>query len=282
MSEGQKEKQTTILENVSSVLEDVTEDIGKNFDSISKNVSEQMDNNKEQLKKLFNMNSNSGKNEDDSSKKEDDSEDENINDDIKKSQGEEDDNKVSKEIDINENDKDSDDEDQDKDIDEEDQEDEEDEEEEEENKDSEDEEKKDQEESESEDEDEEKLQKFDVDMTNNIITNSHPESILHNNDEVQKMSLVSRDNNGIIIDKLHKTIPIMTKFEKTKILGERCKQLQSGSEPFIDIADEGYLDEYLIATRELEAKKIPFIIRRPLPNGGSEYWDIRDLEILYN
>ena len=282
MSEGQKEKQTTILENVSSVLEDVTEDIGKNIDSISKNVSEQMDNNKEQLKKLFNMNSNSGKNEDDSSKKEDDSEDENINDDIKKSQGEEDDNKVSKEIDINENDKDSDDEDQDKDIDEEDQEDEEDEEEEEENKDSEDEEKKDQEESESEDEDEEKLQKFDVDMTNNIITNSHPESILHNNDEVQKMSLVSRDNNGIIIDKLHKTIPIMTKFEKTKILGERCKQLQSGSEPFIDIADEGYLDEYLIATRELEAKKIPFIIRRPLPNGGSEYWDIRDLEILYN
>ena len=281
MSEGQKEKQTTILENVSSVLEDVTEDIGKNIDSISKNVSEQMDNNKEQLKKLFNMNSNSGKNEDDSSKKEDDSEDENVKDDSKKSQGEEDDNKVSKEIDTNEDDKDSDDEDQDKDIDEEDQEDEEDEEEE--DKDSEDEEEEDEEESESESEseDEEKLQKFDVDMTNNIITNSHPESILHNNDEVQKMSLVSRDNNGIIIDKLHKTIPIMTKFEKTKILGERCKQLQSGSEPFIDIADEGYLDEYLIATRELEAKKIPFIIRRPLPNGGSEYWDIRDLEILY-
>ena len=73
----------------------------------------------------------------------------------------------------------------------------------------------------------------------------------------------------------------MTKFEKTKILGERCKQLQSGSEPFIDIDEDGYLDEYLIATRELEAKKIPFIIRRPLPNGGSEYWDIRDLEILY-
>ena len=64
----------------------------------------------------------------------------------------------------------------------------------------------------------------------------------------------------------------MTKFEKTKILGERCKQLQCGSLPFVDIEDgEGY-NEYLIANRELQEKKIPFIIRRPLPNGGSEYY----------
>ena len=246
MSEGQKEKQSNILENVSSILEDVTEDIGKNIDSISKNVSEQMDSNKEQLKKLFNMNSNSGNNEGGDNKNDDDSGgNENIKDVGDDNDSGEDDDKDSGEDD----DKDS----------------------------GEDEE----EESESEDDDEEKLQKFDVNMTNNIITNSHPESILHNNDEVQKMTSVSRDDNGIIIDKLHKTIPIMTKFEKTKILGERCKQLQSGSEPFIDIDEDGYLDEYLIATRELEAKKIPFIIRRPLPNGGSEYWDIRDLEILY-
>ena len=238
MSEGQKEKQSNILENVSSILEDVTEDIGKNIDSISKNVSEQMDSNKEQLKKLFNMNSNSGNNEGGDNKNDDDSGgNENIKDVGDDKDSGEDDDKDSGEDE--------------------------------------------EEESESEDDDEEKLQKFDVNMTNNIITNSHPESILHNNDEVQKMTYVSRDDNGIIIDKLHKTIPIMTKFEKTKILGERCKQLQSGSEPFIDIDEDGYLDEYLIATRELEAKKIPFIIRRPLPNGGSEYWDIRDLEILY-
>ena len=31
---------------------------------------------------------------------------------------------------------------------------------------------------------------------------------------------------------------------------------------------------------EFEQKKIPFIVRRPLPNGGSEYWKLRDLEIL--
>ena len=35
-----------------------------------------------------------------------------------------------------------------------------------------------------------------------------------------------------------------------------------------------------IAEKELEAKKIPFIIRRPIPNGGSEYWKVSDLEML--
>jgi DNA-directed RNA polymerase subunit K/omega len=40
------------------------------------------------------------------------------------------------------------------------------------------------------------------------------------------------------------------------------------------------IDAYLIALKELEEKKIPFIIKRPLPNGVIEYWRISDLEIL--
>ena len=40
------------------------------------------------------------------------------------------------------------------------------------------------------------------------------------------------------------------------------------------------IDGYLIALKELEQKKIPFIIQRPLPNGKSEYWRLRDLEQL--
>ena len=35
-----------------------------------------------------------------------------------------------------------------------------------------------------------------------------------------------------------------------------------------------------LPNKELEEKKIPFIIRRPLPNGGSEYWNVSDLELL--
>jgi hypothetical protein len=44
--------------------------------------------------------------------------------------------------------------------------------------------------------------------------------------------------------------------------------------------DPTILDGYLIALKELEEKRLPFIIQRPLPNGGSEYWRIADLEML--
>jgi DNA-directed RNA polymerase subunit K/omega len=49
--------------------------------------------------------------------------------------------------------------------------------------------------------------------------------------------------------------------------------------PFVKVP-EGVIDGYLIALKELEEKKIPFIIRRPLPNRGSEYWHLEDLQII--
>ena len=41
------------------------------------------------------------------------------------------------------------------------------------------------------------------------------------------------------------------------------------------------IDGYTIAVREFEAKKLPFIICRPMPNGAMEYWKLRDLEIVH-
>ena len=101
----------------------------------------------------------------------------------------------------------------------------------------------------------------------------------HNYDEVNILSTVVRNENGIIIDPLHKTLPFITKYEKARILGERAKQLNSGAKPFIDV-EPTVIDGYLIALKEYEQKKIPFILRRPLPNGGCEYWRMKDLEIL--
>ena len=90
---------------------------------------------------------------------------------------------------------------------------------------------------------------------------------------------VQRNKDNIIVDDLHKTIPMLTKYEKTRILGQRAKQINDGATPFVKIP-ENVIDGYLIAIRELEEKKIPFIIRRPLPNRGSEYWMVEDLEIV--
>jgi len=73
--------------------------------------------------------------------------------------------------------------------------------------------------------------------------------------------------------------PILTKYEKTRILGLRTKQLNDGAPPLIKLS-ENIIDSYLIAEMELKEKKIPYIIQRPLPNGNSEYWALEDLEIL--
>ena len=90
---------------------------------------------------------------------------------------------------------------------------------------------------------------------------------------------MARNKNGNIIDPLHKTTHILTKYEKTRILGQRAKQINAGAKPFVEVK-EGIIDGYIIALKELELKKIPFIIKRPIPNGGFEYWYVSDLEIL--
>lgn len=127
--------------------------------------------------------------------------------------------------------------------------------------------------------DEEYLQKFDENIRQNIIEDYHPELKQHNDDEVEALSKIVRSSDGTIIDAFHKTLPFLTKYEKARILGERAKQINAGAKPFINI-ENTLIDGYLIALRELEEKKIPFIIRRPLPHGGSEYWKLADLEIL--
>jgi DNA-directed RNA polymerases I, II, and III subunit RPABC2 len=106
----------------------------------------------------------------------------------------------------------------------------------------------------------------------------HPELTSINYKELLLLSKVKKDKDGNIIDNIHKTLPILTKYEKTKILGQRAKQIEEGHQPFIKI--DNIIDHYTIAQMELEQNKIPFIIRRPIPNGQSEYWRVQDLLIL--
>jgi len=123
------------------------------------------------------------------------------------------------------------------------------------------------------------LQKFDNELRENYIVENHAESKVHNYEEVKALSRVVRDGRGIIVDPLHKTNPILTKYEMTRVLGQRAKQLDSGAKAFVKVP-LNVIDGYFIAMIELEQKKIPFIIKRPLPNGGVEYWNVSDLEIL--
>lgn len=135
-------------------------------------------------------------------------------------------------------------------------------------------------ESEEEDDDDENyLQKFDEASQKKIISDFHPELHSHNYHEIDILSRVVRDETGQIIDPLHRTLPFITRYEKARILGERAKQINAGGKPLVEV-EPTVLDGYLIALKEFDEKKIPFILKRPLPNGGCEYWKFSDLEIL--
>lgn len=80
-------------------------------------------------------------------------------------------------------------------------------------------------------------------------------------------------------DKKRKTTPQLTKYEKTKILGIRAQQLLSGMPALIKVPKD-VNNVRKIAELELKERKIPFIIKRPLPNKGCEYIKIEDLEFV--
>lgn len=138
---------------------------------------------------------------------------------------------------------------------------------------------------ESDEVDENYLMKFDKEIRKNYLLDFHPETVINNYEEIQALVNIRRNNQGLIIDDFHKTLPFLTKYEKTRILGQRAKQINAGTKPYLDkskliVNGKPIIDGYLIALKELEHKLIPFIIRRPLPNGGSEYWKLEDLEVI--
>lgn len=128
-------------------------------------------------------------------------------------------------------------------------------------------------------EDEEYLQKFNTVLNKNYLLEYHPECAINNYDEIIALTNVIRDADNNIIDDLHKTLPYLTKYERARILGQRAKQINSGAKVFVKVP-ENVIDGYVIAQIELDQKRIPFIIRRPIPGGGCEYWNLKDLEMI--
>jgi DNA-directed RNA polymerase subunit K/omega len=74
---------------------------------------------------------------------------------------------------------------------------------------------------------------------------------------------------------LNKTSRVLTRYEKTKMLGIRMEQIARGAatsikhEPGMSVRD--------IVLKELEARVLPFIIVRTLPNNTKEYYKLEDM-----
>ncbi len=105
-----------------------------------------------------------------------------------------------------------------------------------------------------------------------------------NDDEIDNDDKLSDPHTKILsytqiieeVNKPKKTLPFMTKYECTRIIGVRIEQLSRGSKP--NVSTKGLYTIREIAEEELKQRKTPFIIKRPLPNNTFEYWKIEQFE----
>lgn len=125
------------------------------------------------------------------------------------------------------------------------------------------------------DDEEDQYERLTAAMRKNTLEKYHP--CLHSGTDeyAQAKSAVARDSDGTIDDPQHRTLPLLSKYERTKVIGMRAAQLAAGAAPLVKRGEQS--DPFELATMELNAKKIPFIIKRPLPNGECEYWKLADL-----
>jgi DNA-directed RNA polymerase I, II, and III subunit RPABC2 len=107
----------------------------------------------------------------------------------------------------------------------------------------------------------------------NKLFQQHPEIWIPYEDQVKQALLLGGPK-----DTKHKTRPFLTLYEKTKVISLRARQIEEGAKPYIKVP-EGMTESYKIAMEELKEKKIPVIIRRPLPDGSYEVWRLVDLII---
>ena len=84
--------------------------------------------------------------------------------------------------------------------------------------------------------------------------------IIYKETEHESEEITSK-NNEVVIGP-----PMLTRFEKARIMGARALQLSLGAPPFISVPKDNStsLD---IAMEELNERLIPIVIRRVLPNG---------------
>ncbi len=75
-----------------------------------------------------------------------------------------------------------------------------------------------------------------------------------------------------------------TKYEYTALVALRAQQLAEGSKPLVGLEGLKASDPMFVwhvASREVEQKKLPFIIRRQLPDGTAEFWSVQEMEITW-
>jgi len=100
-------------------------------------------------------------------------------------------------------------------------------------------------------------------------------------------------NSLVVADDIHKvktadvssyvTLPWMTKYEFDQLIGLRTMHLSKGAAPLVDVPPDfsikGNMELRQIAIRELQEQRLPYMVKRNLPNGKVEYWPVAKLHL---
>jgi DNA-directed RNA polymerase I, II, and III subunit RPABC2 len=85
-----------------------------------------------------------------------------------------------------------------------------------------------------------------------------------------------REKRGKAVPKDQRTTtPYMTKYERARILGTRALQISMNAPVLVQL--EGETDPLDIANKELREKRVPFTVRRFMPDGSWEDWGVDEL-----
>ena len=95
--------------------------------------------------------------------------------------------------------------------------------------------------------------------------------------DIEQEEQVNNPQTKVVSKEDRITSPYLTDYERVRVLGTRAKQISLGAKILVEGIDVKTMSPFEIAKIELSKGTIPFIIRRPLPNGQIEEWKISEL-----
>ena len=99
-----------------------------------------------------------------------------------------------------------------------------------------------------------------------------------------RVNPVFRNEVAEVVKQPRITREYFTKYEFTALLATRAQQLAEGAKPLASLEGLKTSDPMFVwnlARREIEQRKLPFIIRRQMPNGESEFWSAQEMEVAW-
>lgn len=81
----------------------------------------------------------------------------------------------------------------------------------------------------------------------------------------------------------YRSMPIMTRYEFDQVIALRTMHLSRGAPPMVDVPEDFQVRTNMelrsIAIRELKEGRLPYFIKRPMPNAKPEYWKVSELSL---